>query len=140
MWYWHTFMETKTNKMKTKNISLAELNEALILTNKLTGYKLTWNRFPEKQGNYYHFTIRSEKSGIPGARRTSSGRNLVSASWHAHGYLFDAILSVCPDAIIIVSGNKKIYKDDNGKTIGNWEDIEVGSLYRPCYMSETDIL
>ena len=58
----------------------------------------------------------------------------MSASWHAHGYLFDKIFELDPDAVI-KSLDKTITAD-----AGNWEDMNVGSYYSPVYMSETSIL
>lgn len=106
---------------------------ALENVNKEHGYKLTFNR-DEVKGDRFFFTIRSEKSGIPGARTSWSGRNMVSASWHAHGYLFDEIFKLEPDAVIW-SGSQKITKD-----FGNWVDRNIGSRVDPCMYSETSIL
>lgn len=78
--------------MKVKNCTESQIAIALNVVNIKYGYNLIFNRFPEKIGNYVHFTIRSEKSGIPGSRYAPSGQKLISASWHAHGYLFDEIL------------------------------------------------
>lgn len=97
------------------------------------GYKLILNR-DEMQGKWYHFTIRSEKSGIAGARTSYSGRNMVSASWHAHGFLFDEIFKIEPSAKVVSLG-KEITREN-----GNWQDKNIGSMYNPCYFSETSIL
>ncbi len=119
--------------MKVKGISKEELTECIENVNYKYGYKIIYNREPEKIGNYLNFTIRSEKSGIPGSRFSWSGRRTVSASWHAHGHLFDMILERCPDAIIWAT-RKKITKDG-----GNWQDWRCGSRLHPVMMSETSI-
>lgn len=124
--------------MKVKNITEQELRDALTRVNLEHNYKLIFNREPEKVGNFYHFTIRSEKSGIPGARYSHSGRKLVSASWHAHGYLFDAILAIRPDAII-KSWNAEIYVNRDGLVVGNWQDWDAGSYFAPAKMSSLSI-
>lgn len=131
--------------MKVKGISEAALRECLERVNREHSYQLRFNREPELNGNWLIFTIRSEKSGIPGSRNTRHGRRSVSASWRAHGYLFDEILRREPDAIIYSgtgSDNKprKIYKDQSGEVIGNWENIPVSSCMQPCMMSDCDIL
>lgn len=115
------------------NASNITVITALERVNQQHGYKLEFNRF-EKRGNWIHFTIQSEKSGIPGARTSHSGRNLVSASWHAHGYLFDEIFKIEPDAVIWSAG-EKITREH-----GNWQDKNIGSIMQPCYYSETSIL
>ena len=120
--------------MKVKNITTNQLKTALNMVNIKHGYKLIFNRFPEKKGNFLHFTIKSEESGISGARTSHSGRNLISASWHAHGYLFEEILAIEPTAII-KSLDKTI--DING---GNWQDSNIGSQMRPMLFSDTSIL
>ena len=120
--------------MKVKGITVKQLNECLQKVNKEHGYKLIYNREPEQKGNYIHFTIRSEKSGIPGARTSWSGRNMVSASWHSHGYLFDNIYDLNPDAIIVCGRTRYECKDDN------WQDYNIGSIMQPCYFSGTSIL
>ena len=120
--------------MKVKNVTTEQLTKALENVNKEQGYNLEFNRYPEKSGNFLNFTIKSKQSGVPGARVSHSGRNLISASWHAHGYLFDEILEIQPDAIIKTVGSTV---DSNG---GNWKDWNCGSQFSPCFMSETSIL
>ena len=120
--------------MKVKGVTVQQLNEALEAVNQEQGYKLIWNRSPERQGNFLVFTIRSETSKIAGAKVSFSGRNSPSASWHSHGYLFDAIFEICPEAII-KSLDKTITIDE-----GNWEDYNVGSRMCPQYASEQSIL
>ncbi len=116
--------------MKTTASNLTVLT-ALDRVNKEHGYNLEFKRF-EIKGKYVHFTIKS-RSGIAGARTSATGRNLAAASWHAHGYLFEEILKIEPEAVIY-SLDRKI--DIDG---GNWEDMNVGSMMQPCMMSETSI-
>ena len=124
--------------MKVKNISIADLQTALETVNADHGYKLEFNREPSYTGNFLNFTIKSA-SKIPGARTSASGRNLAKASWHSHGYLFDAILELAPTAII-KTAFATIDQDKFGNTVGNWEDTNCGSYYAPVMMSETSIL
>jgi hypothetical protein len=102
--------------MKVKGLTTQQLQDAINTINKENDYKIIFNRYPEQKGNWLHFTIRSEFSKIPGARTAVSGRNLVSASWHAHGYLFDEIFEINKDAIVWSNG-QKITSDS-----GNWQD------------------
>lgn len=117
--------------MKTTASNLT-LITALNNVNKEQGYNIQFDRF-EKQGKYYHFTLKTA-SKIPGARTSHSGRNLPKASWRAHGYLFDEIFKIEPEAVIYSAGNKIT------KQQGNWIDINIGSRVSPCMYSQTSIL
>jgi hypothetical protein len=114
--------------MKTTASNLT-LIAALNNVNKTQGYSLSFNRF-EKIGKYYHFTLKSP-SKVPGSRTSISGKNLACASWHAHGYLFDEIFKIEPEAIIYTIG-KKITSES-----GNWVDQNLGRGYM---YSQTSIL
>ena len=116
--------------MKAKNVTVEGLNKALNLCNEMHGYKLIWNRAPEKQGNFLHFTIRSEKSKIHGASVSWSGRNSCSASWEAHGHFFECVLDLFPEAEI------RTAKATITATGGNWQDFEIGSMMYPMMASE----
>ena len=107
--------------------------EAIQAVNQKRGYSLELNRDEQTSRKYYSFTIKT-KSKIPGARISTTGRNMARASWHAHGYLFDEILKSNPEAIILSNGIKI---DKNG---GNWKDRNIGSIFSPCYYSQTSIL
>lgn len=117
--------------MKT-TASRTTVLSALAYVNELYGYQLTLNR-DEQKGKYFHFTIKSRKSGIPGSRLSYSGRKLISASWHAHGYLFEQILRLEPDAVIYSLGERY----EAGFI---WQDKNIGSMMHPVYFSETSIL
>ena len=125
--------------MKAKNISITELYQALQDVNDQYGYQIEFKSEPTYKGHWIHFTLKSP-SKVPGARVSHSGRNLPCASWHAHGFLFDEILAIRPDAII-KTFSLDIYRDDmTGETINNWVDWNCGSMYAPCMLSSTSIL
>jgi hypothetical protein len=135
--FWRDFLtgfvqtNQKFKNMKT-NVSKEIVLQAIENVNKKQGYQIELNR-ADYTGKWFNFTIKT-KSKIPGARLSFSGRNLPKCSWHAHGYLFDAIFTLNPSAIIYSFG-KKITIDD-----GNWQDIKIGSMMNPKYFSETSIL
>ena len=116
--------------MKTTAKRMTVLN-AIDTVNMERGYSLELNR-SDYSGKWFNFTLKT-KSGISGARTAASGRNLASASWHAHGYVFDKIFQMEPDAVIWSAG-KKLTKGFR------WEDFPIGSLMNPVYMSQTSIL
>lgn len=124
--------------MQIKNVSLSQLNAALRAVNRSHGYQLIWNRAPEAlnaKGTRFACTIRSKVSGIKGSRTSSTGRKLVSASWHAHGFFFESILAYAPNAVIRIGRNSgKV--DQHG---GNWRDFNIGSQMSPCMASSTSI-
>lgn len=122
--------------MRTTNITADQITEALATVNKEHGYELTFNREPERKGKWLHFTIKSARSGIPGSRYSHSGRKLVSASWHAHGYLFEEMIRISPACIIKTGLHGSITVDAGG---GNWQDANVGSLFAPAMLSELSI-
>jgi hypothetical protein len=117
--------------MKT-NASYNTVAKAIENVNKERGYNIEFNR-NDYSGKWFNFTLKS-KSGIPGARTSSSGRNLACASWHAHGYVFDEIFKIEPEAKIY-SGGDIITKDQV-----NWIDRNIGSIMSPCMFSDTSIL
>jgi hypothetical protein len=117
--------------MKT-NASRLTVVSAIETVNKKRGYQIGFNR-NDQSGKWFNFTLRS-KSGIPGARTSSTGRNLPCASWHAHGFVFDEIFKLEPTAVIYSCG-EIITKES-----GNWKDRNIGSIINPCYFSETSIL
>lgn len=123
--------------MIIKNASKSEIIDALQKVNEAHGYQLIFNRGPEplnQKRTRWRVTIRSKHSKIPGARIAPSGRNLIAASWHAHGYFFDRLIQKNP-FVSIQTGRMTI--DSSG---GNWQNFNTGSQMRPVFMSETSIL
>ena len=106
--------------------------QAIEIVNNREGYQISLNR-ADQTGKWFNFTLESP-SKVLGAKVSPTGRNLPKASWHAHGFIFDEIFGLNPDAIIWSCG-KKI--DANG---GNWQDIQIGSLGRPCWASGLSIV
>jgi hypothetical protein len=117
--------------MKT-NATRETVVKAIENVNKKQGYQIELNR-NDQTGKWFNFTLKS-KSGVSGSRYSGSGRKLACASWHAHGYVFDAIFEIEPKAVILSLG-EKITIDG-----GNWQDKNVGSMVAPCYFSQTSIL
>ena len=94
--------------MKT-NASEQTLLSALEKTNRENGFQLKFNRFDVGK-KVINFTIKTI-SGVMGAKvNPLSGKNIASACWYAHGYLFENIFDLEPDAYINSLG-QKINKD-----------------------------
>jgi hypothetical protein len=53
-----------------------------------------------------------------------------SACWHVHGWVFDALFTVAPDAIVDSAGTKIT------RNAGNWTDWNVGSSMFPIDASD----
>lgn len=118
--------------MKT-TASKSEVLMAIAAVNENNGYKIQIRNDKQVSENRFQFTLRSEKSGIAGSCYAYSGRRTVNASWYAHGYFFDELFKINPEAIVW-SRNNKITIDE-----GNWEDYNVGSIMNPAYASELSI-
>jgi len=121
--------------MFAKNTTINELEKVLAEVAKKYNNNLIFNRI-EQTGRRVLFTLRVKDSSGSGARVSNSGRKMISACWHCHGDFFDELLKQNPKSEILSLGNKRIYKDSDGATIGNWEDISCGSQMYPSYMSE----
>lgn len=124
--------------MKT-TASKSQVQAAIDIVNSDYGYKLRIKDDRQLSKNYYQFTITSD-SKIPGARMAASGRNLAAASWHAHGYLFDQLLHINPQAVIKTAFAEVYVGDGCRGIVGNWQDVQVGSMFAPAMMSELSIL
>jgi len=116
--------------MIIKNVTQEDLEKALEITNRKFENNITWNRFEKIGRNRYRVTLRVKDSRKAGHRIGYTGRRLINACWHVHGTFFDALLSVNPEAEIIAL-NRVINKEG-----GNWEDIQVGSVLCPRWLSE----
>jgi hypothetical protein len=116
--------------MKT-NATIDQLKKAMELLNKVYP-SVSFKEMEQISKNRVRFTLKA-KSKEPGARVSHSGRNLPSASWHAHGEFFDILMGIDSNLFILSNGQRI---DING---GNWQDKNIGSLYSPCYFSETSI-
>jgi hypothetical protein len=94
--------------MRIKGISEQDLRAAVKTAGaEFYDNNLTFNRHPEKDGNWLHFTLRVHDSKGPGAGRSAShfnrGRRLISACWHAHRDVMRAIFKLAPDALLITA-------------------------------------
>jgi hypothetical protein len=126
-----------------KNVSEAELNEALVLTNKRFDNNVSM--LVSNYGRALNVTLRVKNANK--AHGVITGRKLNqqyvscgyqkgvfaangTACWHVHGYFFDMVLSVNPKAIIITMYGK-IYINSYGVVVGNWINHDKGSIIEP---------
>lgn len=89
--------------MKVRGLDKPDVRRALESANRNYGGNLTFSRAPEQYGNFVIFTLRVTDSSGPGAQRSESGRKTVSACWHAHRDLMNAIFWRAPDAILVTA-------------------------------------
>jgi len=116
--------------MLIKNCKIKEVEEALKRTNKKFNNNVIFNRNPEYYGKYIRCTLKVKNSRGKGAKLGYSGRRTISACWHVHGELFESLLNINPEAVIISAGHKiDIYG-------GNWQDWNIGSVIGPMNYSE----
>ena len=108
--------------------SRQEILEALGMT-QIEYPGLTLNRFDSlnSRDNRYAVTLRMESSRDKGARRSHSGRRMVSACWHVHGTFMDNM----PEGTEIVSLGRKCHAG-----VDDWYDWNAGSIMYPVYISE----
>lgn len=117
------------------NATHMQLNDALKAVNGLYEDNITFNNLSFK-GRQVHFTLKCKDSSKAGHRtgvcKTSKGnrRKMISACWHVHGDLFDALFDI-NNNIFIYSNGDKITSE-----AGNWNDKNIGSMVEPLYFSE----
>jgi hypothetical protein len=83
------------------------------------------------------FTLRVNSSKGPGAKISMTSfhdRRTVSACWHVHGELFDALWN-------LEGGSVGAYYIESGRVgrmrgpCDNWQDFNIGSQFRPIMFS-----
>lgn len=112
-----------------RKVTPEEMERALTAVNAKYDGNIIFNRF-DIENRAVCATLRVRDSKKAGARRSWSGRRLVSACWHVHGYFFEELFKVNPLAIVSSYG-KKITIDG-----GNWIDWNAGSMAQPVLMSK----
>lgn len=119
--------------MKFTNVTQQDLEKALEVVNVKYKGNVEFNNF-QPQGKRFNCTLRVKNSRGPGARRSQDWngkrRRLISACWHVHGDFFDALWDIAPDMNVFTGG--MMYRDRGD----NWQDMQVGSIMYPAYMSE----
>jgi len=128
--------------MQFKNVSQIEMQKALDVVNRKYGDNVQFGRLDNK-GKTIIATLRviSAKKGAKGRKLNQSwliyGNGIKSngsACWHVHGDFFEALLNINPKAIIL-SMLSKIFINENGMTVGNWQDRNIGSMINPIMYS-----
>lgn len=118
--------------MVARNTTPDQLRLALAKVNKTFKGNVAFETF-EPGRSSVKFTLRTLDSTKPGSRRGQTGRRMAKACWHVHGKLFEALLAINPEAVIISRGGPGAVIDRNG---GNWQDANIGSVLQPLMMSE----
>jgi len=118
--------------MEVRKTSQQELEKAMELLNKVFDNNITFNNFKQinQKGDAFKVTLRVKDSKNSGARRGYTGRRMINACYHVHGYFFE-ILFMLNENIQIKSLNNYIQKDNI------WGfDKNIGSLHNPLYLSD----
>lgn len=122
--------------MIIRKVTEKDLIQALKTINKRYKNNIIFNRLDQKTNTTFNVTLKCKDSKKPGHRlgfyRTSTGkqRHLINACWHVHGYFFEALLEINPEARI-KAGTLYINRDG-----GNWQDRNIGSVMYPLMYSE----
>jgi len=114
----------------------SDIRTALMNANVQFGGNLEFKRFDHagktRHGeNKFTVTLTVKDSRKPGSRRSTSGRRIAAACWHAHGRFFDALPGTT--RIVTSCGQNGTLNTYPGVP---WNDFNIGSLYQPMYMSE----
>lgn len=123
------------------NVARLTLETALQLTNTEYDGNLTWDYIRQTGHKRFQLRLRVLDSSKKGARlgftfrKDGNRRHLINACWHAHGDFFEYLLKSNPEAIIKVATHK-IYVNNCGHIIGNWQDRNIGSMMYPLMYSE----
>jgi hypothetical protein len=86
--------------------------------------------FEKDKGNYFKVRLKVKNSKSPGSRHGHTGRRLINACWHVHGYFIEKIFELDNQAVVYSLGKR--YMVDNWE----WEDKNIGSIIEPLYFSE----
>lgn len=129
--------------MIVRNVTIGQLEEALITINNKYNDNVCWKREPEyiAYSNRIRFTLTVHDSSGSGGRISPSGRRIRAACWHVHGDFFDVLLDIEPRAVIntstrLVTGEQwMIYKDKHGHITNNWRDWYIESYANPMKFS-----
>jgi len=130
-------------EMKAKNCTMEELQAALDIVNVQYKGNVGWKSL-DPQRKQIAFTLKVRDSKGPGHRlgfpqpprswkgetNWKPGKRMPFACWHVHGYFFEALFQVNPNAAVL-SGRSWITKDG-----GNWQDRNIGSQAYPLMFSE----
>ena len=118
--------------MYAKNATLENLREALDETNKRFQGNLRFKRLDTSSRGVI-FTLTVKDSRGPGSRVSvgwgNAGRRISAACWHAHGWFFEELFKIAPEAIIDAAGRKVTAAE------GNWVDWNIGPPIAPAYYS-----
>jgi hypothetical protein len=107
-----------------------QLNDALNYVNSLYQDNIKFKTGPDRiSKNKVKFTLTVKDSRGPGSRRSYNGRRICAACWHVHGHFFEYLFNIAKVNYIESLG--KVMRDNSD----NWEDRNLGSMYRPFYHS-----
>ena len=134
--------------MIARNCSKEDLQLALASVNTRFADNVTFKRLdPNGRGWTFTLTIKATrgKGSVPltGVRKSTSifhSDRLVSAAcWHVHGYFFDALFTIAPDARIFSSFYRRSTSQSFHEWIMRdtpWKDGQIGSNAYPIMFSE----
>ncbi len=118
--------------MKIKGISIPELTIAMSYVS-VRKYEdnITFNRKPERKGNWLHFTLTVEDTSGPGARRSHQGRKVKAACWHAHRDIMEEIFDIAPGAVLVAAMARYEGREGFARTYPATGETNIGSMIEP---------
>lgn len=136
--------------MLAVNVTQSDLHAALDLTNELFKGNIVFKSLFGVSKNRIRFTLKCHSYKEPGHRLhiryddpfgkcIERAKRSTSACWHVHGYFFDMLFKINPDAKI--KSGSMVYAGVNRgwitKDSGNWIDTNIGSQMFPVYFSKS---
>lgn len=136
--------------MIATNVTQLDLQAALDLTNELFKGNIAFKNITQISKNRVRFTLKCHSYKEPGhklhiryddpfGKCIERTKRSTYACWHVHGYFFDMLFKINPDAKI--KSGSMIHEGVNlgwiTKDSGNWIDTNIGSQMFPVYFSES---
>jgi len=106
------------------------LDQALKHVNNMFNDNIVYKTITQISSKRISFTLTVKTSKNEGGRIGHTGRRVAAACWHVHGYFFEKVWELEPEALIIAGSLRMTGEDDN------WQDRNIGSVYQPMMYSE----
>ncbi len=118
--------------MKLANVTACQLRMIVsVVSDESYAGELIFEREPEGNGKWVHFTLRTVNGKSPGARRTHTGRRLAKACWHAHRDVMQLLFDTHPDAVLVTMLATYDGRDDFLATFPDTGATNLGSIAAP---------
>lgn len=124
--------------MLAYHVTLGDLEQAMYDTSVLYDNNVFWNRFPERRGNAFRFTLRCVSSRGPGHRMTARVKphRLIAACWHVHRDFLLSLFNKVPAARVVTTVADYRGREGFERTFPATAHRNIGSIAFPVTMVE----